>query len=75
MHEKQSWLNSLNKTDRIAFVSSVLWIVIVILFVIRYNGDELVVLLNIFYGGGFSLCFCTGVVDFGLKDGSKLKPD
>lgn len=41
MNEKQSWLNGLNKKDRIASVLSILWIVIVILFVIRYNGDEL----------------------------------
>lgn len=63
-YEKQSWLNGLNKKDRIASVLSILWIVIVILFVICYNGDEL--------GGSLEHFLWWGILPVFLYWGSSL---
>jgi hypothetical protein len=56
MNKKQSWFDSLNKNDQIAAVLSALWIAIVILLVIPYNGDGLGGFLeDLLWWGGFPL--------------------
>ncbi len=56
MNKKQFWFYNLNKNDQIASMLSALWIAIVILFVIPYNGDGFVGSLeDLFWWGGFPL--------------------